>query len=396
MTPDQSTSATRQITDASPEQVDRSKSLLPSVREPKISYRASILRKAIPRIPQTAEGLPIGYYRVDLLPEEDPSDPNEEIQALRNAYADLSFEYGYPTLFNGRPFWYKLDFEPGFAHAAFQMYLESIQTGPRELTLIAQNPELRNVLSKVRANSINTPKEDGQKSDQESDQGGIQSVDEVLDLVNEFSVLYMWRFRARAHDLYKEAAYRHLKLRRQTTLEDEHYVLASNLLAKLKEKVLESADFFESMPPKVAVDMLIKLIGIQRVSTGLPASGPLPTKDAPEDMTFEMIMRSLGQKAAQSGTMFDGRTGEPTQNVLSEVLQDRATASMMQEVIIRVSKVRSEQNNSEDLRAKGHTFIGRGRGGRQEHSISNEDLNDITPFDLSGAPGANLDEDSDK
>src|SRR3972149_2029577 len=90
------------------------------VRPSLLPYRVLLLQRAIPALPVTAEGLPIGFYRVDLLPEQSPGDAKEEAQALRNAYTDLNFDHGYPTLSDGRPFWYKLDYEPGFAFGAFQ------------------------------------------------------------------------------------------------------------------------------------------------------------------------------------------------------------------------------------------------------------------------------------
>lgn len=345
---------------------------------PQLSYRAAILKKVQPRIPQTAEGLPVGFYRVDLLPGQAPATSTEEIQALRNAYTDLSFEFGYPTQASGRPFWYKLDFEPGVAYAAFQIYLESIQTGPREISLVAANAELKRVLT-----SLSSP-------DAANTTENTADVD-ILPILNEFSVLYTWRARSRAYDLYKEAAYRHLKLRRQASLEDDHYVMATNLLTQLKEKVLNQPKFFDDMHPKTAVDLLTKLVGIQRVSVGLPSNGPLAAKDAPEDVSFEMIMRTLGQKSGAAGNVFENGTGELAgKNVLTEVLKDRESANLMQEMVIRITKS-AQKPGEEEQRLKGRQFIGRNR---TEHKINNEDLEDITPFDISDAPGVNLDSDS--
>lgn len=338
---------------------------------PQLSYRAATLKKVQSRIPLTAEGLPVGFYRVDLLPEQAPSSGAEEVQALRNAYSDLSFEFGYPTQTSGRPFWYKLDFEPGIAYAAFQIYLESIQTGPREISLVATNAELCQVLV---------------------GQGQISDKVDILPILTEFSILYMWRARSKAYDLYKEAAYRHLKLRRQTSLEDDHYVLATNLLTQLKEKVLGQPKFFDDMHPKVAIDLLTKLVGIQRVSVGLPPNGPLAAKDAPEDVSFEMIMRTLGQKSGAAGNVFENGSGELAgKNVLTEVLKDRESANLMQEMVIRITKS-AQKPGEEEQRLKGRQFIGRNR---TEHKIDNEDLSDITPFDISDAPGVNLDADLD-
>jgi len=338
---------------------------------PVLSYRAQLLQKAQPRVPSTAEGLPVGYYRVDLLPMSHQGAEADEVQALKNAYSDLSFEYGYPTLPDGRPFWHKLDFEPGFAYGAFQMYLEEIREGPRELTKLSTNEELLQLASQVQplANEEQwSPKR-------------------LNDLLYEFSVLYIWRPRSRAHDVYKEAAYRHLRLKRQMSVEDEHYTLAANLLQQLKEKVLNTPKFFDNMKPQTAADLLQKLVGIQRVSVGLPAAGPLSQKETPEDTSFEMIIRSLAQR---TGNIYENGAvgsalGSESRGILSSVLKDPEAAKNLQEVIIRVTRAQQQRLPNPHEQQQGHQFKSRQRAAE---IITQEDLQG--PYDLTGAPGENV------
>lgn len=351
-----------------------------------LPYRVQLLSKANPRLPVTAEGLPIGFYRVDLLPQEPPGDAQEEVQALRNSYVDLIFDNGYPTFSDGRPFWYKLEYEPGFAYGVFQIYLEAIDSGPREITLLSQNEEIRNIATRI-LQAGNGIEGEGEGI------GGIDNrpsvpIEAVTSMLQEFSILYLWRARAKAHDLYTEAASRHLKIRRQTSSENEHFLLAADLLKKLKIKMLGSPNFFDDMAPKTAVDLLGKLVAIQRISTGLPAGGPLPSKEASDDTTFEMIMRSVGERVSK-GNIYDqsGRQAA-TGDALSKVLEDPHAAGMMQEVIIRVTK--ASQNHEEQ---QGNRFTGRGRG-RTIEPLSSDDL--TAPYNLDGAPGANLDNEEDK
>lgn len=339
----------------------------------RLPYRALLLQRANQTIPQTAEGLPVGFYRADLLPTA-AQKPEEETQALKMAYSDLSFEYGYPTLPDGRPFWHKLDFEPGFAYGCFQVYLEQIREGPRELSELASSEELLGLITQVQ------PHESKAK----------WSAEQLNALLYEFSILYLWRARAKAHDIYKEAAFRHLRLRRQTSIEDEDYLMASSLLSQLREKVFNAPKFFEDMNAKTAADLLSKLVAIRRVSVGLPAAGPLSNKETPEDTSFEMIMRTLAQKAGQSGAVYEnGGAGGPngSRNILNEVLKDPVAAEQMQEVIIRVTKVHQQRlaNPNPNQQAQGRTFTGRGR---TQEIISHEDL--AGPYDISGAPGENL------
>jgi hypothetical protein len=294
------------------------------------------------------------------------------VQSLKTAYIDLSFEHGYPTLPDSRPYWHKLDFEPGFAFGAFQIYLELINAGPREISLMRENAELLQIVSQQKGRQ-STPEELGQ-------------------IINEFSVLYYWRTRAKAHDLYKEASYRHLRLRRQMTVEEKHYETATALLKKLTEEVFTDKDFWEQMSGKTAVDLLSKLVAIQRVSVGLPAAGPLSQKETPESTTFEMIMRSLGQKTA--GQIYENGTNQAhSREVLDTVLKDKDTAAGLQELIIKVTRATHQQlpNPHEGQRAR--TFTGRNRPNAPvTEIIQNED---ITGYDISGAPGENLDLDSD-
>jgi hypothetical protein len=337
-----------------------------------LPYRVRLLQKAVPTLPVTAEGLPIGFYRVDLLPEQSPGDAKEEAQALRNAYINLCFDHGYPTLSDGRPFWYKLDYEPGFAFGAFQIYLEANDTGPRELSLLADNEEIRRLAGRMYQLNKQSTAISGIDTEE------LPPVEAVTAILMEFSILYLWRARAKAHDLYEEAAYRHLKLRRQTSIENEHYLLAVSLMTKLKEKMLNSPNFFEDMSAKTATELLSKLVAIQRISVGLPAAGPLPNKEQSEDISFEMIMRTLAQKTAK-GNVFDQSGREvTTENALSKVLEDPRAAGMMQEVIIRVSKAAQKPTDSQ-----GHRFKSRNRS---NEIITDDDL--TAPFDIEGAPNA--------
>lgn len=340
-----------------------------------LPYRARLVQRASQKIPYTAEGLPVGLYRVDLLPTT-PVPALEEIECLKNAYIDLSFEHGYPTLPDSRPYWHKLDFEPSFAYGSFQIYLELINQGPREISLMYENLELRQLASRLK--SLPPPEQ--------------ITPQELGLLLNEYAILYSWRSRAKAHDLYKEASYRHLRLRRQMSVEENHYSIATKLLADLQEQVFDDPEFWEHMSGKTAVDLLSKLVAIQRVSVGLPAAGPLSQKEQPELTTFEMIMRSLGQK---SGQIYEngGQTSNQQQSreLLNHVLRDKDAATNLQELVIRVTRATQNQQNQLPNPYEGRKAF---KGRNYPHSPSKEIITDdiITGLDISGAPGENLDD----
>jgi hypothetical protein len=246
-----------------------------------------------------------------------------EAEALQTAYVDLSFDSGYPTLPGGEPFWHKLEHEPGLEYGAFQIYLEADLEGPRELSVLARNPELLNLYSLHKQRPANQP----------------VTPTELLYILHEASILYFWRSRARAHDLFKEAAYRHIRVKRQQKTEDYHYNIAEKLLAKI-EGYFGEKRFMDEISPKTALDALKALVAIQRVSTGLPAGGPLSQKEAPETSEFEMILRQIGQKRANQG---QNGHGSPLHEVSGSGLTDRLLddpemAKMTQELVIRVSK----------------------------------------------------------
>jgi len=341
----------------------------------KLSYRADLARRAASRLPMTAEGLPVGFYRVDLLPAtREELQGSSEADALRIAYQDLSYEFGYPTLQDGRPFWHKLEFEASLAYGCFQVYLDRQDEGPRELTQLALNGELMDIFR--RRNEA---------------EGGTNTwtFEQTLQTLQEFSALHYWRYRAKAYDVYKEAAYRHIRLRRQSSTEDEHFQLAKTLMTKLQDQVLNKPDFFKEMAPKVAVDLLHKLVAIQRISTGLPATGPLANKEAPEDTSFEMILRSLSQRAGQElgGTMYDqsGEVVEGGKGILARVLEDRDNVTLMQEMVVRVTRATQSSQDARNASNTHRKFKGRNLSGRGP--ISSEDT---LPYDVSGAPGENV------
>lgn len=344
----------------------KSTAKLAVVQQLPLPYRIQLLQRAAGRLPLTAEGLLVGYYRSDLLPTTYVNATEESI-ALKGAYSDLSFEYGFPTLHDGRPFWHKFDFEPGFSFGAFQAYLELINGGPRELARLTENQELHQIASRM----AGLP------------EGQLISRADFARAMYESSIMYYWRQRAKAFDLYKEAAYRHQRLRRQSTVEDDHYTLASNLLNTLKEKVLNTPKFFDDMAPKTAVDLLGRLVAIQRVSVGLPAAGPLANKEAPTDTSFEMIMRTLGAKAGVGNTYDQQGNAATSREAFNEVLQDAGDAGKLQEVIIRVTQ-RAHQQLPDA--SQGRTFTG--RRGRNTEIISDEDL--TGGLNISGAPGENM------
>lgn len=364
-----------------------------------LSYRASLIKKFGGRIPTTGEGLLTGFYRSDMLPHQPPGDvpklmvghsantneaapvvglqttlgkelgqdessgptsgslaknapmgsaagarpqktaaelaqEAELAEQLRHAYVELGFDYGYPAMPGGMPFWHKLDFESGFAFAAFQMYLESGDEGPREIHALSNNIEL---LAVARQQS----------------RPDLTHV-ELNFMLQEYFVLHYWYSRAKSYDLYKETALRHQRLRKQVRTEDAHFSVAAKILEKL-QGYFDQPRFIDEMTPKTALDAFSKIVAIQRVSLGLPSTGPLAANQQPEATSFEMIMRNVAQKqgtAAALGNGFGSSTSH-TRDMIDQILTDPGAAASLQEVIIRISSVSSGVPDTPEKRFPG-------------------------------------------
>jgi hypothetical protein len=221
------------------------------------------------------------------------------------------------------PFWSKFEFENGFAFAAFQMFLEIGTSGPRELYALSSNTELLTVASQQIGKTV--------------------TQQELNFRLQEYFVLHYWYGRSKAFDLYRETALRHQRLQRQVSMEEEHFTTAGKILSKLTA-YFDSAEFMKEMTPKTALDALTKLVAIQRVSVGLPATGPLAVNQQADATSFEMIMRSVAQTQGagqtQGGAGFGGGATH-TKDMLTSILQDPRAAGALQEVIIRVSQSHS-------------------------------------------------------
>ena len=372
------------------------------------SYRASLIKKFGGRIPTTGEGLLTGFYRSDVLPHQPPGsvptlvgyaaktneaakdvttnhqalgqdvdsdDPGssavspqaaptsgslpkndaplglaagarpkksaQEIEQdtqlaeqLRAAYVELNFDHGYPATPVGMPFWHKLDFEGGFAYAAFQIYLEAGDTGPRELHALSSNLELLQVARQQTKPDLTHT--------------------ELNFMLQEYFILHYWYSRAKSFDLYKETALRHQRLRKQITTEDKHFNIAATILEKLQLYFAEPR-FMDEMTPKTALDAFSKIVAIQRVSVGLPSTGPLSANQQPEATSFEMIMRNVAKHQGTAQVLNNGFGGGTahTRDMIDQILTDPGAAASLQEVIIRISSVSSGVPDTPEKRFPG-------------------------------------------
>lgn len=177
---------------------------------------------------------------------------------LRTAWVQLDFQEGFPTAGGkGTPFWAQLDFEPPEAHLAFEAYL-TLSTvdnkGVRELRYV---PEVMNALAKSSGLDIRM----------------TSLPDESV--LAEYYVLYYWHYRTLAYDLFRAVEFRRKQEERAYAMLDDHYFKSKKLLSRVEEYMSDEEEFWEMLTPKVAIDFYKVLIGVQRVSVGLPAGAPM-------------------------------------------------------------------------------------------------------------------------
>lgn len=244
-------------------------------------------------IPQNEFGLPLFFYRSDLLPYDLSALSQHDADAC---VVDLSYDEGYPTYNNGHVFWQQLPYERLEDFLLFQRFCDQAeQTGVRTLHMLAHD------------NSV--------------------SLSRIQTLYHE----YFWKARVRAYDLFQVASDRKLRERRARRLEDNHYTLAQDLMVKLTA-MLEQPDMFENMKGKEALECLRLLINIQRVSNGLPQNGNAGVTPFNPDaaMDTKQLMEDITKTVQRDDTGLGLGGG------LAELLKDPSFAFEAQRIVLRV------------------------------------------------------------
>ena len=307
-----------------------------------LGHAAERMRALQQKIPLNDYGLPEGIYRPDLLdltraPSEHQRTPStidgatgiavEDIQIgsasgtelytkgeLRNAFVPLAYTEGFPTMPDGRTFWMQFDFEPPQLHSAFQVYLGQPANGG----------EGARSLPALHATICIQPEHEGISPE----------------VIMHWYHMYYWTWRAKAYDLFKQAALRKQIEQRAIDTQDDHFLMASRMMQRLQLYFEQTDDdgtseFWDLMTPKVAIDLMKTIIQVQRISSGLPATGPASAaQQADAGNSFEVILRGLAKQ-----TQVKEEIGLESQNAenLSALLSDPETAEMAQELVIRMN-----------------------------------------------------------
>lgn len=303
-----------------------------------ITDKATILYNLNSQIPNTDIGLPEYIYRADLIPGDlndsnfdldtntsvEYYTPEERSQILESAVVILDYSQGYPTFFDGEPFWSRMQHETPDAYRAFLAYLDLPRDKTYKVTHSDGSSNMQKVSSPVR--QLHILKD-------------IVSIDTATLLT--YCHIYYWPQRTRAFDLFQVASHSKLKEQRLTKIEDEHFHKATRYI-ELADHFLEGvfADPGEhGLKPKEAMDLLIKMIQVQRVSVGAPAMGSAQ-KDPnalPQNASLEVVLRTIAQNA---GVLKNANTED---NSVKALLEDPDSLAVAQELIIKMNNMTDDK-----------------------------------------------------
>lgn len=163
--------------------------------------------------------------------------------------------------------------------------------------------------------------------------GNVDLLDKMEEYSNYFH-MYYWNLRAKAYDIFRVAQHRKQQEIRAIETEDSHYITARKYMHKLQDFFDNEEDFWDMLTPKTAIDFLKTLTQLERVSAGLPAGGPAMPKDGTPStaQSLEVAFRSIAQDTNNHAIDHEG--GDST--VLRDALQNPADVEVLQELIIRV------------------------------------------------------------
>jgi len=268
----------------------------------KIETRADLMQQLAVNLPLNELGLPKIVYRADLLDwrlfcgaSPRGSDVTERYRTLQQfldmATLWLSYTEGFPTLPTGEPLWAKLPFEDAEHYAAFTDYC--ITPGARQLAKLIRYP---------------------------------------LDHVTSWYHEDYWAIRVKCYDMLNVIHAAKVREQRVMACEDDHYIQAEAMLNKMKSKMNEVNWDNLVEDPKQFVEVMEKIVKLQRISLGLSSMGNADGKREIQSESLEVTMRRIAQP-----NLVEDKAGDGGMDVRALLRNPEALASA-QELIIRMSK----------------------------------------------------------
>lgn len=271
-------------------------------------------------LPLNEYGCPDYIYRADLVPSNIfEYSSRDRSQILESAAIEITFFHGYPAVEETTPFWEQLPCEGTEAYNAFVTYLEMPEKSQ------AENPiRLLPMLSSL--------------------------LERPIEELSAWAHMYYWHFRGRAYDLFLVACHRKQREQRLMTMEGKHFREAEAHLQKVNKianhkfdtimRAIASGEADESaeldeVKLKDLIDMMERLVKIQRISVGLSASNSTTNNNisitphaSPNDSLKEIAAESTHkQKESRRSAEMDALLENPDDLVQIQDLMTRLANS---------------------------------------------------------------------
>jgi hypothetical protein len=268
-----------------------------------IQTRTDLMRDLTANLPMNDLVLPKIIYRGDLIDWHlfvgNNNLTQERVEHMQQfldiATIHLQYSEGFPSLPSGEPLWARLPWESPTQYAAFTDYC--VLPGARVTAKLTNHG----------------------------------SQEQILTFFHEF----YWGIRARCYDMM--ASIHAAKKREQRILacEDDHYLQAENMLNRLKNMLPEVEwDQLKTEPEKF-LNVMEKVIKLQRVALGLSSMGNVNDKRELKSESLEIQLRKIssGDVALRGADANDDNSID-----MKSLLRDPSSLASAQELIIRMSK----------------------------------------------------------
>jgi hypothetical protein len=215
---------------------------------------------------------------------------SEREEILTSSIVPVMYDEGFPAFEDGQPLWSQMPFETADGYRYFGLYLEEgLESGVRLVEQVAANTNSN------------------------------------LPLLMDYFHLYYWKIRSRAYDQFITVTHEKKRLRRLMHCDDNHYIMASNLLKRCVD-YFEALDW-ESIDPAVVARMIPQVVEIQR-----KAAGEKQFDNNPIPQSVEMILRQMTRVDHATA---EGESADKSMSIQT-LLTDPKAAEIAQELIVRM------------------------------------------------------------
>ncbi len=298
-----------------------------------LSGKAQIIRDLSSSVPKNDFGLPTYIYRADLLPRtfEDLS-LTEQQDICETAIVELDYSEGFPMQPDGEPFWNRLTFEPSEAHKAFITYLDmprsnSCHASQKKFTSSAWSASNHKQGLAAPVRQLHLIK----------DLIGC-TTDELLSMF----YIYNWAARVQAYDMFVIASHAKQQEYRLLDTENNHFLMAQKYIQFAEtflDQVFASPGEYE-LSPKEALDLLMKMVQLQRISLGVMPNAPGSGKNdssngVPQNASMEVILRTMAQKS-NGDSAASSANGNTSSDFMQRIFDNPDDLDQAQELIVRI------------------------------------------------------------